>query len=177
MEQKAWSGTSCSARATFKLQECSARTFKCSCITRIYRKGFYSPQPSSSQIRSLACVVIPNSRNYCAYANERLFLPNPVGTMLPILAVDLYKWWFLLFRHRQSLLAEHIVLITANVELTDEGGWLTARSNFLPTPLAVWCCRLTKARVRRFIMLGCVPVHRASVDSFTESWMGNSTAN
>lgn len=57
--------------------------------------------------------------------------------MLPILAVDLYKWWFLLFRHRQSLLAEHIVLITANVELTDEGGRLTARSNFLPTPLAV----------------------------------------
>lgn len=57
--------------------------------------------------------------------------------MLPILALDLYKWRFLLFGHRQSLLAEHIVLITANMELSDEGGRLTARTNFLPTPLAV----------------------------------------
>lgn len=57
--------------------------------------------------------------------------------MLPILALDLYKWRFLVFRHRQSLLAEHIVLITANMELSDEGGRLTARTNFLPTPLAV----------------------------------------
>lgn len=169
MEQKAWSGTSRSAGATFK----------CSCITSIYRKGFSSPQPSSSQIRSLACVVIPNSRNYCAYANERLFLPNPVGTMLPILALDLYKWRFLLFRHRQSLLAEHIVLITANVELSDEGGRLTARTNFLPTPLAVWCVQIDQKR-RVCGVSSCwalFPSTEASVDSFTESRMGNSTAN
>lgn len=61
----------------------------------------------------LACVAIPNSKNYCVYANERLFLSNPVGTMLHVLEADLYKWLFLLFGGRRGLV--RITLITANV--------------------------------------------------------------
>lgn len=92
----------------------------CSVFSVKRKTGFteseFSPlQPFSSQILSLACAAVQNSKNYCAYANERLFLPNPVGTMLHILEADLYKWWFLLFGHRRSLLGTHIILTTANV--------------------------------------------------------------
>lgn len=66
------------------------------------------PGPESASLPVLLVSIVNcslsslcwNSNNYCLYANERQFQPNPVGTMLQIASADLYKWLFLLFRQR-----------------------------------------------------------------------------